>query len=127
MTVSFISGVTTIVIKAPRLPEAPGYSYPMLLGRTMGGGRKTADLGDGSTPWRQNLQLNFIRLSSADWVLLRNFVTTTVLWQSGSFSYIDPFSVTMTNMFYISGIPEAQSMVGNRWNVPLVISKDQSA
>jgi hypothetical protein len=127
MTVTFTSGSTSIVIKAPKLPEGEGYTYPMLLGRTMGGGMKTADLGDGSTAWRQNIPLNFARLSRTDYEALRDFIKDTVLWQSGAFSYTDPHSNTLTNMHYISGIPEARSMVGDKWNVPLVISKDQAA
>lgn len=129
MAVTFTSGSTSIVIKNPRLPEGEGFTYPMLLGRTMGGGMKTADLGDGSTDWRQNVPLNFVRLSRTDYEALRDFIKDTVLWQSGAFSYTDGHSPpnTLTDMHYISGIPEARSMVGDRWNVPLVISKDESA
>ena len=126
-TCTFTYGSTSITIAAPKRPEAEGYVRPQIVGRTMGGGRKVADMSSG-TDWRQGIPLNFVALERADWDALRDFIRNTADWSSNLFTYTDPRAVALTNMFYISGIPEARAVgAGDRWNCTLVISKDEAA
>jgi hypothetical protein len=124
-TIKLDTGSADITIDAPRYPEIPGETYPMLVGRTLGGGHKVADLGDG-TEWEE-VTLSFDRMSNADYVALRDFIQDDATWSTTLFTYTDAFSTNHTNMRYISGLPQFRSSVGNRWSGSIVISKDKSA
>lgn len=124
-TCQFTSGVTTITIKAPVYPEREGYVYPMVVGRTMGGGFRVVDLGDGTE--HRDMTLAFRNLSRTDWEALRDFIITTVSWSKLAFSYKDPYATTHTDMHYLGGLPEAVSSRGDRWACDLRIAKDMTA
>ena len=115
----------SITISSPRYPEIPGETYPMLVGRTLGGGHKVADLGDG-TEWEE-VTLTFDKMSNADYVLLRNFIQDDITWSTTLFTYTDAFASAHANMRYIRGLPQFRSSKGNRWSGDIVISKDKSA
>ena len=124
-TVTFTKGGTTITIQAPHYPESPGETYPMLVGRTLGGGHKVADLGDG-TDWNEPT-LAFDQMSNTDYVALRNFIQDTLVWSTNLCSYADPFAVTHTNLRYMDGLPGFTSSRGNRWSGQVEFSKDKTA
>ena len=123
-TIKLDTGAASITIQAPRHPEVPGESYPILVGRTTGGGHKVADLGDG-TEWEE-IPLQFDRMSAADWALLRDFIQDDCTWSTTVFTYTDAASGTHTNMRYISGLPAFGSSKGSRWSGTILISKDKS-
>lgn len=122
-TCTLAKGGTSITIAAPIFPEVPGESYPMVWGRTSGGGIKTADLASG-TDFVQ-MPLSF-RLNNTHFVALRNFIQDTVSWQQDAFTYTDPSSAAFANMHYIEGLPEF-SRTNNLWTGVLTIAKDMSA
>lgn len=124
-TVTFTKGATSIVIAAPRYPEIPGHAGAQVLGLTWGGGHRVADLSGGTD--RRNMMLAFRYLTAAHWADLYGFIASTCSWHEELFSYIDPFATTHTNQRYMSGITEARSSKGNRWDVDLLLSKDVSA
>ena len=103
-TITLDTGAASITIDAPRYPEIPGETYPMLVGRTLGGGHKVADLGDG-TNWEE-VTLTFDRMTNADYVLLRDFIQDDATWSTTLFTYTDPAAAAHTNMRYISGLPQ---------------------
>ena len=105
-------------------PEDPGETYPMLVGRTMGGGIKTADLGDGSTD-HIDMRVEF-RLSNADYVALRNFIQDTVKWSTTAFTFTDSNGTAFTNMHYISGL-ETFRRTNTLWFGAIRLSKDMAA
>ena len=124
-TVTLTQGATSIIIKAPKYPEVPAHSGARVLGFTWGGGHRVADLSGGTD--RRNPVLAFRGLTAAHWASLLGFIQTTCSWSDKLFSYTDPFSVTLTNLRYVSGITEAQSSRGNRWDVDLATSRDITA
>jgi len=124
-TVTLTKGATSISIKAPKYPETPAYSGAQILGYTWAGGHRVANLSEGTD--RRNPVLAFRSLSAADWSTLRTFITSTCNWSEDLFTYTDPFSVDLTNLRYVSGITEARSTRGNRWDVDLACSKDVTA
>jgi len=105
-------------------PEEHGQTYPMTIGRTMGGAVKTADLGDGSTD-HIDMTIRY-RLTDAHWVLLRNFIQDTARWGSVAFTFTDSNGTAYTNMHYISGL---ESFRRNNliWTGAIRIAKDMSA
>ena len=105
-------------------PEDPGETYPMLVGRTMGGAVKTADLGDGSTD-HIDMELQY-RLNNTDYEALRDFIQDTVKWSSLSFTFTDSNGTAFTNMHYISGLPEFRRR-NSLWFGAIRLSKDMSA
>jgi hypothetical protein len=96
----------------------------MVVGRTIGGGHKVADLGDG-TEWEE-VVLTFDRMSNADYVALRDFIQDDTTWSTTVFTYTDAASGAHTNMRYMSGLPAFRSSKGTRWSGRIVISKDKS-
>ena len=119
-----VPSANSITIASPRHPEISGETYPMLVGRTIGGGHKVADLGDG-TEWEE-VVLTFDRMSSADYILLRDFIQDDLTWSTTVFTYTDPAAAAHTNMRYIAGLPQFRSSKGPRWSGNIVISKDKS-
>jgi hypothetical protein len=105
-------------------PEDPGETYPMLVGRTMGGAVKTADLGDGSTD-HIDMVVTY-RLEAADYVLLRDFIQDTAKWSSVAFTFTDSNGTAFTNMHYISGL-ESFRRNRNLWFGSIRLAKDMSA
>jgi hypothetical protein len=105
-------------------PEDPGETYPMLIGRTMGGAVKTADMGDGSTD-HIDMVVRY-RLSDADYVLLRDFIQDTAKWGSVSFTFTDSNGTAFTNMHYIGGL---ETFRRNKliWTGQIRLAKDMSA
>lgn len=118
---------TAITINGPQYPEMRGESYPMVYGRTMGGGIKIADLGPGTATVFQNPTLTFDRLSNTHYESLRNFIRNTVQYSKTSFTYADPFATNHTNMHYTGGLEAFQSSVGNHWSGTITLAKDMSA
>jgi hypothetical protein len=118
---------TAITINAPAYPEMRGESYPMIYGRTMGGGIKVADLGPGTATVYRNPSLAFDRLSNTQYESLRNFIKTTVQYSKTSFTYTDPFSTSHTNMHYTGGLEGFRSSVGNFWSGTITLAKDMNA
>ena len=118
---------TTITINAPAYPEMRGESYPMIYGRTMGGGIKVADLGPGTATVYRNPSLAFDRLSNTQYESLRNFIKTTVQYSKTSFTYRDPFGTNHTHMHYTGGLEGFRSSVGNFWSVTITLAEDMSA
>ena len=112
-----------VTIAAHLFPEDPGETYPMLVGRTMGGAIKTADLGSGADHITKEISF---RLTNDDYEALRDFIQTTVSWSEGSFTFTDSNAVAYTNMHYISGL---ESFRRDRltWTGTIVIAKDMSA
>ena len=123
-TIKLDTGAASITIDAPRHPEIPGESYPMIVGRTVGGGHKVADLGDG-TEWEE-VTLTFDRMVNADYEALRDFIQDDATWSTTVFTYTDAFSGAHTNMRYLSGLPQFRSSKNHRWSGAIVISKDKS-
>ncbi len=126
--VTFDRGATSITIKAPAYPEQPGETYPMLVGRTMGGGVKTTDMG-GGTDW-ENPVLGFRRLTTSEYENLRDFFQDTTSWTGLACTYTDAHAGVHTSMHYIGGLPEFRSEPGpskGLWNGTLRLSKDMSA
>ena len=123
-TITLDTGAASITIQAPKYPDEPGESYPMIVGRTWGGGFKIADFGDG-TEW-DNPILQFQNMSAADYTALRTFIHTTIEWHKTAFTYTDPYSANHTNMHYLAGFDEFRRVKG-RWNGTLEFSKDMSA
>ncbi len=125
-TVTFNDGTNPIItVAAPRIPEEPGRSYPVQMGRTIGGGLFTVDLGGGTV--YQTIRLHFRHLSSADYTDLKTLLETDVNFGETSFTYTDPHGVAHTNMHYVSGWESFRSARGDRWNGTLIITKDLSA
>ena len=118
---------TNITINAPQYPEQRGESYPMIYGRTMGGGIKVADLGPGTATVFRNPSLAFDRLSNTHYESLRNFLKTNAQYSKNSFTYTDPFATSHTNMHYTGGLEGFQSSVGNHWSGTINLAKDMSA
>ena len=118
---------TTITINAPAYPEMSGESYPMIYGRTMGGGIKVADLGPGTATVYRNPSLAFDRLSNTQYESLRNFIKTTVQYSKTSFTYRDPFGTNHTHMHYTGGLEGFRSSVGNFWSGTITLAEDMSA
>ena len=118
---------TAITINGPQYPEMRGESYPMVYGRTMGGGIKVADLGPGTATVYQNPVLTFSRLSNADYVLLRDFIKTNAQYSKNSFRYTDPFATNHTNMHYTGGLEAFRSSVGKNWSGTINLAKDMNA
>jgi len=105
-------------------PEDPGESYPMLVGRTMGGAVKTADLGDGSTD-HIDMIVSY-RLDNTDFEALRDFIQDTVKWASLPFTFTDSNGTAFTSMHCISGL-ESFRRNNNLWTGAIRLSKDMSA
>jgi hypothetical protein len=116
---------TATVIKSPMYPEEPGRDYPILIGRTKGGGIKTADLGGGSA--YENPVLRFRDVSNTHYTNFKAFVESDIAWASRGFTYTDPNGTAHTNMFYLGGLGEARSKKGNRWDLTIRLTKDMSA
>ena len=104
-------------------PEDPGETYPMTVGRTMGGAIKTADLGAGVDHIDKTLGF---RLSNADYVALRDFIQNTVTWSESSFTFTDSNGTAFTNMHYLSGL-ESFRRTNLLWAGQIRIAKDMSA
>ena len=120
----FFDGTNTATIASALYPEDPGETYPMLVGRTMGGGVKTADFGDGSTDHiDKTLQY---RLSNTDYEALRDFIQDRVSWSATAFTFTDGNGTAFTNMHYISGLPDFRRRK-TLWYGLLRIAKDMSA
>lgn len=118
---------TTVTVNAPAYPEMRGESYPMVYGRTMGGGIKVADLGPGTATVYRNPSLAFDRLSNTQYEALRDFIKTNAKYSKNSFRYTDPFGTQHTNMHYTGGLEGFRSSVGNRWSGTITLAKDMSA
>ena len=118
---------TTVPVNAPAYPEMRGESYPMVYGRTMGGGIKVADLGPGTSTVYRTPNLAFDRLSNTQYESLRDFLKTNAQYSKNSFRYPDPFGTQHTNMHYTGGLEGFQSSVGNRWSGTITLAKDMSA
>jgi hypothetical protein len=116
---------TATEIKAPMYPEEPGRSYPSIVGRTQGGGLKTADLGGGSA--YENPVLHFRDVSNTHYTNFKTFVESHIAWSARSFTYTDPNAVAHTNMHYLSGLEDARSKKGERWDFNIRLAKDMSA
>ena len=118
---------TTITINAPAYPEMRGESYPMIYGRTMGGGSNVADHGPATATVYRNPSLAFDRLSNTQYESLRNFIKTTVQYSKTSFTYRDPFGTNHTHMHYTGGLEGFRSSVGNFWSGTITLAKDMRA
>jgi len=118
---------TTVTVNAPQYPEQRGESYPMIYGRTMGGGIKVADLGPGTATVFRNPTLVFDRLSNTQYEALRDFLKTNAQYSKNSFRYTDPFGTQHTNMHYTGGLEGFRSSVGNFWSGTINLAKDMSA
>ena len=105
-------------------PEAAGETYPMLVGRTMGGSIKTADMGDGSTD-HIDLTVSY-RLDNTDYTALRNFVQDTVKWSSLPFTFTDSNGTAFSNMHYLGGL-EGFRRNRSHWFGSIRLGKDMSA
>ena len=112
-----------VVIADHLYPEDPGETYPMLIGRTMGGGIKTASIGGSSDHIDMQVRFN---LGNTDYEALRDFIQDTVDWAALPFSFTDSNGTTFTNMHYISGLPQFRRIKG-RWVGSLRLAKDMSA
>ena len=123
-TVTFDNGAQSCTIKAPRLPEEPGDTYPMTTGATMGGGLKYVDMGDG-TIWDRP-KLHFRGLTSAHYAALKTFIQTNCEWSKTAFTYTDPHGTDHTNMHYLRGFP-FKGGPGDLWSGTLELHKDMSA
>lgn len=127
-TVTWDRGATSITIKAHAYPERPGRTTPQLLGFTIGGGVRTADLG-GTDVWERPI-LNFVDLSTADYESLRGFIESTLNWSQLSFTYTDPHGTAHTAMHYVGGLPEFRSSRGpskGLWSGTIELHKDMTA
>ena len=102
----------------------PGREYPQVVGRTMGGGFKVADLGDGSTIWK-NPRLHFAYQSDSDYTSLKGFIESTVDFASVPFTYTDPYSTDHTNMRYVRGLKEFRRIKGV-WHGTIELALDAS-
>lgn len=118
------TGATSITIAGPKYPDEPGESAPVVVGRTMGGGIKVANLGSGTD--FESPKLQFREMSNADYETLRNFIQDTCTWSVTPFTYTDPYSGSHTNMHYISGLPEFRRIRG-KWNGTIELAKNMSA
>ena len=114
-----------VTVKSPSYPEEEGRTYTHLIGRTMGGGIKTADMGDGTV--HQNPVLHFRDMTNAHYSSLKTFFETTVSFSKTSFTYPDPHAAAHTNMHYLGGIERARSKKGNRWDFDVRLTKDLAA
>ena len=124
-TVTFEREGSSIVIKSPRFPEAPGRHYPQIVGETPGGAFMVADLGDGTIHKRPVLQ--FRMLSDAHKNALVSFVEVLLSHTGYTCTYTDPLAVVHTNMRYISGIKEARRQRGGddgMWDIDLTLALD---
>ena len=125
-TVTFDDGINAAtVIKSPMYPEEPRRSYPSIVGRTKGGGLKTADLGGGSA--YENPVLHFRDMSNTHYSDFKTFVESDIAWSARSFTYTDPHGTAHTNMYYLGGLEDARSKKGNRWDFNIRLTKDMSA
>ena len=104
-------------------PEDSGETYPMIVGRTMGGAIKTADLGAGTD--HIDKTINF-RLNNTDYEALRNFIQDTVSWSEKSFTFTDSNAAAFTKMHYMSGL-ESFRRRNSLWTGSIRLSKDMSA
>ena len=124
MSSSYKEATTSIVTIADHLyPEAPGESYPMAVGFTMGGGIKTADLG--ATVDHIDLTVRY-RLNNTDYEALRNFIQDTVNRSETPFTFTDSNGTAFTNMHYIAGLPQFRRN-GTLWSGEIRMAKDMSA
>lgn len=124
MAITLNPGAGSITIESPSYPYQPGDNYPLVVGKTFGGGHKVADLGSG-TDW-QRFVLRFDDMGQTDYNSLRTFLLTTVNWSQTVFTYTDPFSVAHTNVRYISGFEGFQLNDYQRWQGTLILEKDMS-
>ena len=123
-TITFDDGTNPAVqVRTHQWPQPLGDAYPVVVGRTMGGGFKTADLGDGTQ--RFDATLEFREYPDADAQDLFTFFRTTVNRSETSFTYTDPDGTDFTNMRYVSGL-ETWRKVDGKWFGQLVLSKDMS-
>jgi hypothetical protein len=124
MSVTFNNLSAAAVVIADHLfPEDPGETYPMIVGRTMGGAVKTANLGAGVDHIDKTLSF---RLGNTDYEALRDFIQDTVVWSEGSFTFTDSNGTAFTNMHYISGL-ESFRRIRLLWSGRLRLAKDMSA
>ena len=114
----------SITVQAPKYPNEPGREYPQVIGRTMGGGFKIADMGDGSTIWK-NPKLQFRFMSAADYAALRAFIEVDVDFASVPFTYTDPYATANANMRYIKGLKEFRQIRGV-WHGTIELALDTS-
>ena len=124
-TVTFTDGASPITIKAPSYPEEEGRTYTHLVGRTMGGGVKVADMGDGTV--HENPILHFRDMTNAHYINAKTFFEATVDFSKTALTYTDPHSAAHTNMHYLGGLERARSKRGNRGDFDIKLTKDLSA
>lgn len=124
MTCSFDDLTNPAVTIADHLfPEDPGETYPMTVGRTMGGAIKTADLGGGVDFVDKTIGF---RLNNTDYEALRDFIQDTVTWSEGAFTFTDSNGTAFTNMHYMSGL-EGFRRNNLLWVGSIRLVKDMSA
>ncbi len=125
-TISFTYSATTINIEANAHPEHPGRGYPMLSERTMGGGTKVLDLGDGATVWTDPV-ITFDNMTEADYLTLRGFIETTIRYGKYLCTFTDHRGTAHTNLRYVSGIEAFEQADTDSWRGQLKFVKDMSA
>ena len=126
MSISLTYSATTITIEANVYPEHPGRNYPLLTGRTMGGGTQVLDLGDGATVWTDPVII-FDDMTEADYNTLRGFIETTIDFGKYLCTFTDHRGTAHTNMRYLSGIDEFEQVNYDSWRGQIKLVKDMSA
>lgn len=123
-SITFDDGTNpAVTVRAHQWPQPLGDAYPVVTGRTMGGGFKVADLGDG-TVW-DDLPLEFRNYPDDDAQDLFTFMRTTVNRSETPFTYTDPDGADHTNMRYVHGL-ETWRKIKGVWFGQLFLSKDMS-
>lgn len=124
-TCTFTRGATAITIRAPVYPEIPSSTNQVLTGYTWGGGIKKALLGVAAGG--EEFALTF-RLDNTDYVALKGFLETTLVWGMLSCTYTDSAAAAHTNMYYTGKFPlDFASAAGSWWRGKIPLWKDQSA
>ncbi len=123
-TIKLDTGAASITIQAPKFPYIPGEDQPVIVNRTMNGGAKIADMGDGTD--FEDPQLHFRQQSDADFVAMRDYIQDTLSMSKTAFTYTDPFGTNHTNMHYLDGLREFEQING-KWNGIIQLFKDVSA
>ena len=121
MSVTFTSGATVVTLPEPQMPGDSGEGDPrQAVGFSGGGVPKVATLGDPDSIF----ELEFRRVSDAQWVALLSFIKTTVNYSATAFTYTDPFTTAHANMRYLTGIRSWKQRRGTTWSGTLVLRKD---